>query len=365
MKLEIKKEAKNMPLPKINILFQEAANTAILRGERGIVALILKDSVHNGANVYETSSDIPADLSTANKEQLQLALTGGVNPPLKLLVYILPTTAENYTDAQTYLEGSQWNYLAVPGISSADAASMATWLKGLRGTQNLRVKVVLPNAAADHEGIINFATDSIVIGGSTYSAANYCSRIAGILAGNPLSISSTFQVLSEVDDVPHLTNSQFDTAIDAGKLMLMNDGEKVKIARAVNSLTTTTADKGAAFKKIKLVDIMDMIYADIKKTTNDAYIGKLPNTYDNKCLLITAIRAYYESLENQQLLDRGKNSVDIDIAAQKTYLQSVGVDTSTMTDQQIKEANTGDKIFLSGPIKIVDAIEDFELKISI
>ncbi|UWG96400.1 phage tail sheath subtilisin-like domain-containing protein [Dehalobacter sp. DCM] len=354
-----------MPLPKINILFQEAASTAIKRGERGIVALILKDSVHNGAHVYETLSDIPSDLSTANKKQIELAFMGGENPPLQLLVYILPTAASSYTSAQTYLEGSVWNYLAVPGISSADATTIATWVKGLRDTLNLSVKAVLPNTAADHEGVINFATDNIVAGGTTYTTANYSSRIAGILAGNPLSISSTFQVLSEVDDVPHSTTSEFNTAIDAGKLVLMNDGEKVKIARAVNSLTTLTSNKGAAFKKIKLVDIMDMIYADIKKTTNDAYIGKLPNTYDNKCLLITAIRAYYESLENQQLLDRGKNSVDIDITAQKTYLQSIGVNTSAMTDQQIKEANTGDKIFLSGPIKIVDAIEDFELKISI
>lgn len=354
-----------MPLPKISIIFKEAANTAIKRGERGIVALILKDSVHNGAQVYKTLDEVPTDLSPSNQEQIRLAFKGGVNPPQKLLVYILPVTAENYTEAQTYLEGSYWNYLAVPGIGSADATAMANWVTGLRDTKNLKVKAVLPNTAADHEGVINFATDNIVIGGNTYGAASYCSRIAGILAGNPLSISATFQVLPEVDDVPHLTTAQFDTAIDAGKLVLMNDGEKVKIARAVNSLTSLTSEKGAGFQKIKLVDVMDMIYSDIKKTTNDVYIGKIPNTYDNKCLLITAIRSYYESLEDQQLLDRGKNSVDIDLAAQKAYLQSSGTDTTNMSDQQIKEANTRDKIFLAGPIKIVDAIEDFELTISI
>lgn len=354
-----------MPLPKISIIFQELAGTAIKRGERGIVALILKDSVHNGANVYKTIEDVPTNLSAANQEQIRLAFKGGVNPPQKVLAYVLPTAAADYSDAQTYLEGTVWNYLAVPGIGSADATAMASWVTGLRNNQNLKVKAVLPNTAADHEGVINFATDSIVIGGSTYTAADYCSRIAGILAGNSLSISATFQVLSEIDDVPHLTNTQFDTAIDAGKLVLMNDGEKVKIARAVNSLTTLTTEKGAGFQKIKLIDIMDMIYSDIKKTTNDSYIGKIPNTYDNKCLLITAIRSYYESLENQQLLDKGKNSVDVDITAQKTYLDSIGVDTSEMSDQEIKEANTRDKIFLAGPIKIVDAIEDFELTISI
>ncbi len=354
-----------MPLPKISIIFKEVASTAIKRGERGIVALILKDDVNPGANVLFTLDDMPAGFTAANQEQIQLAFKGGVNPPQKVLVYVLPTSASDYSEAQTYLEGSVWNYLAVPGISSGDATTMATWVIGLRDTKNMKVKAVLPNTAADHEGVINFATDSIVIGGVTYTAAQYCSRIAGILAGNPLSISATFQVLPEVDDVPHLTTSQFDTAIDAGKLVLMNDGEKVKIARAVNSLTTLTSNKGADFQKIKLVDIMDMIYSDIKKTTNDSYIGKIPNTYDNKCLLIMAIRAYYESLEDQQLLDRGKNSVDIDIDAQKLYLQSIGVDTSSMSDQQIREANSRDKIFLAGPIKIVDAIEDFELVVTI
>lgn len=354
-----------MPLPKISIIFKEMANTAIKRGERGIVALILKDGDHHGANVFHTLDEMPSGFSAGNQEQIQLAFKGGVNPPQKVLAYVLPTAAADYSEAQTYLEGTVWNYLAVPGISTSDAATMASWIRGLRDTKNLKVKAILPNTTADHEGVINFATDSIVIGGTTYTAAQYCSRIAGILAGNPLSTSATFQVLPEVDDVPHLTTTEFDAVIDAGKLVLMHDGEKVKIARAVNSLTTFTAEKGPDFQKIKLVDIMDMIYSDIKKTTNDTYIGKIPNTYDNKCLLIMAIRSYYESLEDQQLLDRGKNSVDIDLAAQKAYLQSNGADTGAMSDQQIREANTRDKIFLSGPIKIVDAIEDFELAVTI
>lgn len=358
-----------MPLPKISIIFKEVANTAIKRGERGIVALILKDSAHNGDHVFHSLGDVPDGFSEANMEQIKLAFKGGVNPPRKLLVYVLPEAASDYSAAQTYLEGSVWNYLAVPGINPSETTAMADWVIGLRDNKNLKVKAVLPHTVKNHEGIINFATDSIKTdnikpGSDPYTAAQYCARIAGILAGTPLSTSATFQVLPEVNDVPHLTTSDFDEAIDEGKLVLMNDGEKVKIARAVNSLTTLD-NKGADFQKIKLVDIMDMIYSDIKKTTNDTYIGKIPNTYDNKCLLIMAIRTYYESLEDQQVLDRGKNSVDIDMQAQKAYLQSIGADTGSMSEQQIREANTRDKIFLSGPIKMVDAIEDFELVVTI
>ena len=151
------------------------------------------------------------------------------------------------------------------------------------------VKAVLPNCDADHEGIINFTTNDIKVGSKTYTAAEYCSRIAGLAAGCPLTMSLTYQVLPEVDDVPHLTTEQFDQAIDGGELVLMHDGEKVKIARGVNSLVTVAGNKGEEWKKILIIDKMDLWKSDVKGTIADSYLGKYPNTYDNKMLLVSAI----------------------------------------------------------------------------
>ena len=83
----------------------------------------------------------------------------------------------------------------------------------------------------------------------------------------------------------------------------------------------------------------------------------------NKCLLITAISAYFEQLELDGILAEGGSSVSIDLAAQEAYLKSTGVDTSKMTEQAIKEADTGSKVFLAASIKILDAIEDIDLTI--
>lgn len=93
-------------------------------------------------------------------------------------------------------------------------------------------------------------------------------------------------------DFEKKTTAEMDEAINKGELILYHDGEKVKVARAVNSLVTTTKEKGGSFKKIKIVDAMHMIHDDIKKTAEDSYLGKYANSYDNKCLLITAIQAY-------------------------------------------------------------------------
>lgn len=370
--------------PSVQIVFQQAGITAIKRGERGVVVLILKDTMpisYSNPIKMETTDDIPEGLSDFSKEQIQLAMIGYQNPPKQVIAYIEKADAADYSEAQNYLETIKWDYVVVPGIGyTADgkadteanitlrATDFATWIKQLRSTKDIQVKAVLPYCPADNEGIINFCTDGIQTANKTYTAAEYCSRIAGMLAGTPLTISATFAPLAEVIDVPHLKKEDRDAAVDAGKLILFNDGKKVKIDRAVNSFVTTVENKGDDFKKIKIVDIMDLIHDDIKTTAEDSYIGKYPNDYDHKCLLIAAINGYFECLELDGLLDssiEGQNFAEIDLDAQKVYLKSQGIDIGTMKDQDIKESNTGSQVFLRGQAVILDAIEDIKFQIYI
>ena len=352
-------------LPQMNIIFEQAGVTAIQRGQRGIVALILKDATNNGLLIMNGIEDMPSNLSAYNQAQIEDAWIGYVNPPLQVIAFIEATTATDYSLAEATLEGTLWDYLAVPGISATDAATMAPWVTGLKDNKGKRVKAVLPHVAGNHEAIINFSTDNIVIGSITHAATDKCARIAGLLAGTPLNMSATYAVLSEVTDVPHLTNTQFNTNIAAGQLVLMNDGKKVKIARSVNSLTTLTTTKGSDWQKIKLVDIMDQIYTDITGTIADNYTGKYPCDYDHKCLLITAILGYFDGLEAALLVDKNSTSIGIDLDAQKAYLKTQGIDITTMKDQDIKEYNTGDTTFIGGNTKILDAMEDFQFNIGI
>ncbi|WP_333861743.1 phage tail sheath subtilisin-like domain-containing protein [Clostridium sp.] len=356
-------------LPNVNITFKTKASTAMQRGQRGIVALILKETgpVNNPINI-STIPDIPTGFTIENKEQIELALRGGVNPPKKVIVYAIQPEATNYDEALKYLEVTRFNYLAIPFIEKEAANIIATWAKGLRDTKDVKIKVVLPHTTADHEGVINLDTDNIIVGEKTYSATQYCSRIAGILAGCPLNMSATYTVLPEVDDVPHLTKEESDKAINEGKLILINDGEKCKIARAINSLVTTTKDKGEDFRKILIVDKNDMWHDDVKRTVSDYYLGKYANTYDNKILLITAIQAYNDQLALEGLLDNSLteyNKVFIDVAAQKIYLESIGEDVENMKDQDLKEANTKDKVFIASNLKWTDAMEDFNINVTI
>lgn len=360
--------------PSINIVFKQKGSTAITRGERGIVTLLLKDTIQaplTNPIVMSSTTDIPSGLSDDNKKQINLAFMGYEKPPLEVKAYVIAEDTTDYTVAQNYLETIKWDYFVFPEIEDTNVTAFATWIKSLRENVDKKVKAILPNCVADYDGVINFANANNVVGTTTYTAKQYCSRIAGIIAGTPLTISATYAPLTELTDCDHLIKTERDAAVDAGKLILVNDGEKVKIVRAVNSLTTTTDDKGSKFKKIKIVDIMDLMHDDIKKTTSDSYVGKVPNDYDHKILLMSAISGYFEQLELQGLLDKGSSSVYIDVEAQTAYLKSVnytmndGRTVDKMTEQEIKEANTEEKVFIAASTTILDSMEDIDLNIAV
>ena len=226
----------------------------------------------------------------------------------------------------------------------------------------------------DTRAVINFsvvnysATDKIEAGEEQFTEAEYCSRIAGLLAGLNLRVSATYKPLSELTQIPSAEDEEVDAAVDEGKLTLYNDGERIVIARGVNSLITVTEVETEDLKKIKINAIQDLIEGDIYSTINQSYIGNYSNSYDNKCLLITAIKGYLKGLEATEsgkgYLKADSSNIEINVTKQKQYLESIGVDTSDMDEQAIKEANTGSHVFLKGTISILDAIEDIDIFIN-
>lgn len=385
-----------MGAPSMDIQFIERAITAITRGERGIVLLWVKDALPKAAVNPATvilESDIPSGLSDATVEQIKLAMIGYTNAPKKVLVYGMGITEDaeteaveaGYKKAMEVSETVKFDYLAIPTVETdGKAQDITTWVKSMRDTKKKKIKAVLPNTAADHEGVINFTTDKNVKteivtekdGTKTtvdivYTAEQYCARIAGLIAGTPLTIACTYAPLTELSDCTRLTD--IDTPVDNGEFIVFYDGEKVKVVRGVNSFKTTVDGKGESFKKIKIVEAMDMINDDIIKTAQDSYLGKYANSYSNKCLLISAISGYFAQLKRDGIIS--SYSVSLDAEAIRIYLKGKGL-KATLDDGTIKEvdecsdeeiitADTGSFVFLKGNVKILDAIEDIKMPIYI
>lgn len=387
-------------MPSVTISFEEAGIEAINRSKRGIVALLLEEpqdtitkllkdhtvtsgdgktettvkAISNPFTVY-TTDDIPSELSDDNRDYITKALIGYVTAPYRLKVYLMATNteadsgADKFADALKPLATDRWDYLAIPTITTTQCESVATWLKTNRENKHKRSKVVLPGYTGDYEGVVNFSNTTVKTASKTYTGAQYTPRIAGLIAGTPLTISATYAPLSEVIDCDRYTADENDEKVNKGEFFIWYDGEKFKMSRAMNSLVTTTQGKLEAYQTIKSVDIMDAIYDDIKKTAQDSYIGKYANDYDNKQLLITAIMGYFKELEEGRLLQKGYSTLDIDVEAVKNYQLQHGNYTqdelADMDDLTIKKLDTKKLVFLRAKIKILDAMEDIVLPIDI
>ena len=348
-----------MGLPNINITFYTLAKALATHGGKGTLAVILKDTTAGEYTLY-SAADIPSSLTDANKKYLSRAFLGNVTGPDKVLCKVL-TSSGTISTGLTWAETQTFDYLVgPPDLSSSDATTVVTWIKAQRAAGR-KSKAVLADSAADYEGVINFSASGLKDADGTITAAAYCSRIAGLLAGTPFTQSATYVELSELTDATRLSRSDADAAVEAGKFIIWHDGRKFKTGRAVNSLTTLTG-KNAAYQKIKIIEVMDLIREDITLTAEDQFIGKYPNSYDNRCLLLSAIKGYFETLVTDGILGADPE-VAIDADANRDWLKSNGVDVSGMTEEELRQADTGSVVNLKATIRILDVIEDIELPI--
>ena len=354
-----------MGMPEINIVFKSAAAADAEKSKAGRLAMILLDAAQLSSRSFTVRdmADVPSSLSAVNRAYIEQALLGGRAKPVRILVYVLAATAEDLEDALDYFATQNFDYMVGPvDCSAAQATEIKTWIRARRDTYHEIYKAVLPNCAADDEAIVNFTAAGIKVGATTYDAAGYCSRVAGILAGTPLQNSATYAILDEVTDCTRLTPEEMDTAVNAGKLILYSNGRKVRLGRAVNSLNTTTSDKGAAFKKVKIVSVVDTITSHLRELIEDNYIGKYPNSYDNKMVLKTAITDYLDEMARQEIVH--SYTMDLDVQAIKAYLEDHGTDTSEMTEAEIRHAPTGTYVGFAGTATIYDDIEDVDVTIA-
>lgn len=96
-------------------------------------------------------------------------------------------------------------------------------------------------------------------------------------------------------------------------LILRDDGRQVKLGRAVTSKVTLSGTEPALLKKIKMAAAVDLIRYYGITTVEDEYLGKCANTYDNKCILLTALRGFLSDLETQSVLVAGKKLTGVSV----------------------------------------------------
>lgn len=297
--------------PGLYINFVQAAAAQIKGGDRGTVAIPLKAFTGGTAaakTFYTVTNETEATtlFGSANIQSIKFALQGGAR---EVLVYTLPVSAAtaDYAEMRTAFDTRPFNVFVFDGeVAAAEQDAIKTWVAANRADGKHFMAVFGCVAAADDQVpatgdarsvrllddyCVNLV-NGVVINGSSVSSGKYAPFIAGLIAGTPINRAITY-AQAPVDDVTkRLTNSEVKTALTKGSLVLIHDGEKVKV---VQGLTTSV-------KKIRSIRARQAISTDITKTASDSYIGKLNNNADGQATLISAITAYLERLAASDVL---------------------------------------------------------------
>lgn len=257
------------------------------------------------------------------------ALTGGTNG----------TT--NTASHQAFLDKVESypsiNAIGYVGTDTATKSLYAAFVKRMRDEVGVKFQVILYGQAADYEGVINVKNKVLDEGGNEASLVYW---VTGIVAGTAVNSSSTNKIYDGefIPDVDY-TQAQLEAAIKAGEFTLHQVGSDARILSDINSLVTTTANKGDIFKDNQTIRVCDQIATDIANLFVTKYLGVVPNDASGRTSFWADIVKHHEQLQDIRAIE---NFTDKDV----TVVQGNTKKSVVVTDN-ITVVNTMEKLYMT------------------
>ncbi len=340
--------SQNKILPGAYINFLTNAPLSITPGERGTVVLLQEMSVGTAGDMYTitvSTNDYPSGIAAEDKLLVNEVLKGAKT----VLVYNLGIShsEEVISSALSALKTVKFNTICYPydGTSYApNKALIVAWIKALREDEGVKAQAVLANSASDEEGVINVANGIVLSNGTTLTAAQATAWVAGVTAGANINQSNTGKKYTDAIDVsPRLTKTEMEAAITAGKFIFKVDSaQNVTAVYDINSLTTTTVDKGEVFKKNRIIRTIDGINSDIGEIFESNYVGKVDNDADGRAMLRATLIEYFDELQRLS-----------------------AIQNFTEEDVTVMEGTDGNAIIITCYIQPVDSVEKMYITVNL
>ena len=298
----------NKTLPGSYINFVSASKASTTLGERGIVAIALPLGKSKGTVISMTRSEFVQNAKTLTGKEYNsadlLPLREIFCNANKVYVYDLGTgsSVKTVSDAVAAFEPYDFNILCAYTSTAQDVTAYITQIKSWRNDMGKKCQLVVYNQTSpDHEGIINVVSTVSNEGADAFALVAW---VAGAEAGCAINESCTnMKYDGEYTIVANKTQSQLETCITSGQIAFHNVYGEIRLLEDVNSLTTTTADKGEDFKSNQTIRVIDQIANDIAKLFNTKYLGKIPNNASGRVSLWADIVAHHRQLEEIQAIE--------------------------------------------------------------
>lgn len=298
--------------PGFYLNFVERALAQVVGGPRGVVGIPVFEytggEIEEGKFVtVESEKEAITAVGEDNAKQVIAALARGA---AQVLIYAVPAkVAEadfDYAGIRDAFEARQFNVFVFPGaVSSSELDSTKDWVARNR-KEGKHFTFVAGGSAEDDqdptvgntrsvmladEYVVNLINGGINSSGVEIPSEEYAAHVAGLIAGTAINKSITYTNMPLTDVNKRLTNAQTIEALNAGSLVLTNDGRNVKIEQGI-----TTKSTESVTGKIRAMRARQAIATDLPAVAKDHYIGKIDNNPTGQKLLLAAIMQYLETL---------------------------------------------------------------------
>lgn len=229
------------------------------------------------------------------------------------------------------------NAIGYVGTETAVKSLYAAFAKRMRDEVGVKFQSVIYQQAADYEGVINVKNKVLDEGADEASMVYWT---LGVAAGTAVNASATNKIYDGefTVDVDY-TQAQLESAIKAGEFTFHQVGSDVRVLSDINSLVTTTANKGDIFKDNQTIRVCDQIATDIANLFVTKYLGVVPNDASGRTSLWADIVKHHEDLQNIRAIENFTDE-DVTVAQGDTKKSVVVTDNITVV-------NTMEKLYMT------------------
>lgn len=357
-------------LPSIDVSFTQRAASLIERSERGVAVLIVRDATKT-QTFYSFASLADAEKASSDFTSTNMQYIRDVyalKQPYRVCVVRISSTGTASEAAAIIESNVRTGWVTVADGTSTDFTELVSWI-GTCETNKKTYKAIVfgISTAPDKMHIVDFVNTKVTFADSRGEKDGnaYLPSLLGLLAGSNVLLGVTGASCGNLSGCAAVSSP--DTAVGAGKFVLIPDIDGVYVGAGVNSLTTTDGKtKTEDMKYIETVESMDLIADDIREEFRTTWLGKYRNSLDNQMLFIAAVRGYFGSLAGEDILDSEyENTVDINVAAQRAAWVATGkAEASEWTDAEVRKMAFKRTVFLAADIKILGSMENLKFEIS-
>lgn len=231
------------------------------------------------------------------------------------------------TQHSAFLDASESYSFNGMGCLSTEKAIQELYIqevKDMRDNAGIKYQVALYNNSADHEAVVNVK-----------NSVDAVYWVLGAISGCPVNKSNTNKVYDGEFDIPTpYTQAQLESSVKSGEFVFHKVGREVRVLRDINSLTTTTAEKGEDFKNNQTIRVIDQIAMDIATIFNTKYIGQIQNNASGRVSLWNDITTHHKQLEALGAIEN--------------------FDTSSVT---VSQGNNNRSVVVTDAVQIVSSME--------